>query len=471
VEAGLGLLPAQAEDASYDLVFGLRLLRAQALVVLGRVNEAEAEFADLLPWARPGFDRAHACDVRSEAFHSIGRTAEGYAASREGLEHLGVQFPATPEESAALLSRLLDPSVVARFEHLPEGDAEAQLMGRLFWRATIGAYSSHPADLPIVIAKHVEEAPRRGLTPHIAPALGFAAMVVLMQGHIERAMAYGEAALSVSEQLDDPALRGRGEAVAWIMTVGWSRPFAESEQAFGEFGSRCFAAGDLEFVSYAGLGAYIASLVAGRDCSAILKRCEEWLDVCVKFFPFEEGQARIRRAALQRLMALDVDVVDAEALMAEYTEQGDLTDVCESLAELARIEMLFGDYDAAYVYATRAEPPIEAGAAGTLLFNYVYWATYAIAAARIGELSKADSLLAKMRPFAEFNPDNFRSYYTLVEAERARAAGDSDGAVRGYLRTIEHAGRQGYVLLEACANELLARHYQERGHRFAVAHF
>ncbi|HZI39013.1 MAG TPA: GAF domain-containing sensor histidine kinase, partial [Acidimicrobiia bacterium] len=55
--------------------------------------------------------------------------------------------------------------------------------------------------------------------------------------------------------------------------------------------------------------------------------------------------------------------------------------------------------------------------------------------------------------------------------ERARAVGDSDGAVGGYLKTIEHAGAHGYVLLEAFANELLGRHYRERGHRFAVAHF
>src|SRR5688500_4556649 len=76
-----------------------------------------------------------------------------------------------------------------------------------------------------------------------------------------------------------------------------------------------------------------------------------------------------------------------------------------------------------------------------------------------------------MEAVAELNPHNFRWYYTLAEAERARAVGDSDGAVGGYLKTIEHAGAHGYVLLEAFANELLGRHYRERGHRFAVAHF
>ena len=86
-------------------------------------------------------------------------------------------------------------------------------------------------------------------------------------------------------------------------------------------------------------------------------------------------------------------------------------------------------------------------------------------------MEKVEEILERLRPFAEFNPDNFQSYFTLAEAERARAAGDSDEAAVGYVQTIEHAGTHGYVLLEAFANELLARHYRERGHRFALAHF
>ena len=82
-----------------------------------------------------------------------------------------------------------------------------------------------------------------------------------------------------------------------------------------------------------------------------------------------------------------------------------------------------------------------------------------------------DAIVERLRPYAELAPDNFAVLGELVEAERARARGDSDGAVRGYLRTIEHAAEHGYLLLEAFANELLARHYRERGHRFAVAHF
>ncbi len=475
VDAGLRLLPPDLWDDHYDLTFGLRLLQTQVLTVLGQGAEAEGVFDGLLAWARNPLDRAVACDVYSEAVHSVGRPAEGYAAARAGLEHLGVRFPATleetAEETAAQMARLLDPTVVDRLERLPEGDEQALLMGRLFFRAVLGAFFSRPADLPLVVGKDIQEVLRSGLTPNVATTLGWAGMIVLMQGHIERAMAYGEAALSLAEGLDDPFFRARGELTAWALTVCWKRPFAESEQAIRDLRSRCFDAGDFEYMTYAGICAYFSALVAGRDCSATLERCEEWLDVCVRFVPLEAGQARIRKAALERLMAIEGEPVDAEAIIAGYEADGNFTDVCESLDGLARTETLFGDYAAAYAHGARAEPYLEAGAGGTVLFSYLFWVDHAVAAARLGELAKVEEILDRLRPFAEFNPDNFRSYFTLAEAERARAAGDSDGAVGGYLRTIEHAGEHGYVVLEAFANELLARHYRDRGHRFAVAHF
>jgi predicted ATPase/signal transduction histidine kinase len=475
VDAGLRRLPPDPWEDHYDLTFGLRLLQTEVLTVLGHGAEAEGVFDELLAWARNPLDRAVACDVHSEALHSVGRPAEGYAAARAGLEHLGVRFPATPddtaEETAALVAQFLDPTVVDRLEHLPEGDEQALLTGRLFFRAAMGAMFCRPTDLPLVVGKDIEEALRSGLTPHLAMTLGWVGMIVLAQGHIERAMAYGEAALSLAERLDDALLRARGEVLAWGFSVCWNRPFAETEQAVQDLRSRCFDAGDFEFMNYAGVCASFSALVAGRDCSAILERCEEWLDVGMKFVTREVGQARVRRAAHHRLMGLDVEAVDAEAVIAGYEAQENFTDLCQSLAEMARIDTLFGRYASACTYAARAEPLIDAGATGTVLLTFHFRADYAVAAARVGDLAKADELLAKLRPYAEFNPDNFRSYFTLAEAELARAGGDSDGAVGGYLRTIEHAGQHGYVLLEAFANELLARHYRERGHRFAVAHF
>ena len=219
-------------------------------------------------------------------------------------------------------------------------------------------------------------------------------------------------------------------------------------------------------------------LMPGRDHAALLRTAERWLDYCLKFVPVESGQARIRVDAAKALLGVQREPLDAEGIIADYEAQQDFTDVCESLNEVARIETLFGDYRAAYDHSVRAAPYIEAGAAGTVLFNFSFWAHFAIASARLAtaadgdvgasdHLARVDAILERLRSYAELAPDNFASWVSLVQAERARAGGDSDGAVGGYLRTIEHASAHGYVLLEAFANELLGRHFRDRGHRRA----
>jgi signal transduction histidine kinase len=370
-------------------------------------------------------------------------------------------------------------------QRLEEAGGDAMLVSSLFWRAFIGAYWSQPDDLPLVLGKNAEYALGTGLTPHVGVTLGFVGLVAIMRGLVEIGGVFAEAALSMAARFDDPFFRGRTGFMGWLAGC-LKYPFEESEKAFAELVTLCYSNGDIEFVNHCMITAYMSSLMAGRDCPATLERCERWLDFCRALAPLEEGQARIRAAALRRLMALeprsvDAEPFDAEAIIAEYDERGNVTDVCESLLELVRIETLFGDYAAAYAHGLRAEPAIDAGASGVFLINYLYWMHYTVAAARLATvtddseeraayLAKAEKVLGQMEPFARVHPDNFRAFYRLALAERARSQGHSDEAMLGYLQTIEDAGAHGYVLLEAYANELLGRHYRERGHRFSLAH-
>src|SRR5581483_10149092 len=141
---------------------------------------------------------------------------EAYAACRAGLEQLGVHFPATPDEAAAeteaLLTVLLDPTVVGRLESLDAGHAEAMLAGSLFWRAFLGASWTQPADLPLVAGKNVEYTLRTGLTPAVGPTLGFTGMICALQGHLEMGVGYGETAIAMGERFGHPLFRGRAGA-------------------------------------------------------------------------------------------------------------------------------------------------------------------------------------------------------------------------------------------------------------------
>lgn len=474
VSSGLGLLPEDAWATAYGVTFELSLFRAQVLAVLGEVEQGEEIFEMVLQRARSDTDKAVCCDARSEVLHSAGRPADAYAVARSGLRMLGVALPEdadeAAQEAAVLLEQLLDPSVVTRLQSLQPGDERALLVGRLFWRATIGAYYSQPADLPLVVCRYLDHLLRTGMTPEASLALALLGFIAVLQGQLEPGTAYAEAAIDLAQRFADTFVRGRTECVAWVLCLCWKHPFEASERALHDAFLTCHSVGDLEFGNHTMIGTYVSALMPGRDWHAILERSQRWLDYCERFVPLEAGQARIRLDGARRIMALEREPLDAEGIISRYAEDGDATDVCESLNELACTETLFGEYQAAYDHAVRAEPDIVAGAAGTLLFNLAFFVHYGVAGARLGHLDKVDAILERLHPLAEFNPDSFASYLSLLEAERARAKGDTDAAVLAYLRTIGHAGAHRYLTLEAFAHELLGRLLAESGHRSAVAH-
>ena len=484
LSTGLALLPENAWATAYDLTFELHLLQVEVLAILGDFEGSEPLFAAVLEHAATPMERARACRARGEGLHCGGRSAEAHPVLRAGLEELGVAFPATPEEAAAeaeeLMGELLDPSVVARLEATGQGDEEAALTGRLFDMAIFTAYFSQPEELGLMIGKHVQHILRTGVTAHSATGPTWLGMMAFLRGHLELGLAYADAGIRMAEQAG-PVVRGRVQMLGWCFCLGWREPFEASVAAQQEGFWISHTAGDLQFASYALLVEHIAVLMAGRDHAELLRTAEAWLDYCLKFVPLEYGQGRIRVDAAKALLGIERERLDAEGIITGYEAQQNVTDVCESLNELARIETLFGDYRAAYDHSVRAAPYIEAGAAGTLLFNFSFWAHFAIASARLAttaggdvdapdHLARVDALLERLRPYAELTPDNFASWVSLVEAERARARGDTEGATLGYLRAIAHAGTHRYLLLEAFAHELLGRLYLEQGLRFATAH-
>lgn len=471
---------------AYDLARDVHLLWAECLAIGGRVDEAEALFDRAWRSLKDDGEMAACCAVRAEVLQCAGQSARAYAVARQGLELLGVLFPADTGAASrgmeSLTARFLEEGGLRRFDELQEGDARAMLVGVLFDRAIISAYFSRPGDLGIVIPLGVEHVLQAGITPQSSVAVVWMATILGMQGHLDLAASLAEIALDLAERFDDPLARGRVQLLAWCMCLGWKRSFAESQQALHDNFFVCQAAGDLQYASYSLLCEYIAALMAGRDCNEILRLCRRWLDFCVQFVPLEAGQARIRVHCLEQLIGGEVPPLEpgAEAIVAEYAGQQNFTDACESLNEVVRLETVLGNNAEACRHADQAEPHINAGAAGRLLFNFLFAVHHAVALCRratdpstadpAGDLAKADAIIAaKVEPEAALTPANFRSYALFARGERAWAGGDLDQATLGLLHCIQSAGAQGNVWLEAHASHRLAQLYRYRGFRTAYA--
>ncbi|MGQ0764651.1 MAG: response regulator [Gemmatimonadota bacterium] len=482
----ISILPPDAWSERYQLAFECSLEYATALALSGDLDGANRAFAVVYERAKSAIERGSCCDVQSEVLQCAGKAADAYSVANRGLALFGRQLPDDADtikaETERLMAGLLTTEGTERLSRLEATSAEeALLISRLYDRAIISCYFSQPQNLGLVISKSLDAVLELGLTPQSGTAIIWFAMISAMQGHTTLALSYARMAVDFVDRFNDPYVKGRVDMLGYCMCLGWTYTYRASEQSLHETYLLCHSTGDLQYASYALLCKYIAALLQGQDCRAMLEYCRQWRDYCQRYVPLELGQARIRVREMERLMGEPSEPVDADAIIAEYEQAQNFTDVCESLMELARVGTIFGDHAASYALSRRAEPMIINGAAGNLLLIAAFHHSLGVSAARLFEAEsdperkrefgeQLDACLARLRGWATLSPDNFASYCSHIEAERARVDGKEEAAVAAYLSTIRHAHDHGYLMLQAMAHESLAVLYGTAGLGFARAH-
>ncbi|MES2295770.1 MAG: AAA family ATPase [Pseudomonadota bacterium] len=484
---GIACVAADASSWSehYELTFELYLYHAIALANTGKLALAHEVFAHVIEHAANAYDKAAVCEQYSVVLQNSGDAAQSLSIVQHGLSLFGIVFPQDPaviaQETAALFGALTRPQTIARLASLNAAGEQDRLIDQLYDRCIISTYFTEPQNLGLIISRNVQHVLECGITPEAGVALAWFAMLLGMSGQRAQSFEFGELALQVMQKFEDPYFQGKTELLVHAQSLCWKHSFLRNEQALEQAFTLCHDTGDLQYASYSILSAYIASLAQGNDYRRVLLNCQRWHDYCEKFVPLELGQAKIRLHAHQRLMGLETGVLDAEQIVDGYALDKNWTDVCESLIEMARTAMLFGDYSGAYRSIQRAAPLLAMGAAGNLLLVMMADQVGAVCCARLYAHERdstaraalgAEALayLERLGQAGELSPDNFLSYTKLAQAEWARACGDIDTAAAAYLHAMRHARQHRYVLLEAWANELIGTLHQENGLPIGLSH-
>ncbi len=466
----MSLLPADGWDAHYVRALNLSLLLADAQASAGQLDAAVQVFQYSLDQARGALDQATCLDRLSDALQSSGHAAAALIEVRRALALLGqpldLESPDVAAEQSALVDALSAADVFPRFANLQTVGGEAALISSLYDKAIISVYFSAPQHLGLVAARSTKHVLDTGFTPQSSIALGWWSMILCMLNQHPVGFTYATFAREIGARFESDAYRGGSMMLTHAMTLCWNWSYSDNAKAAYESYERCHRSGNLQFASYGLIVEHISTCAEAASVTAMLESCERWRDYCERYVPLELGQARIRVHYLKRLMGQPTekadgsDRLDVEGILAAYQASGNGTDVCESLVEMARVELLFDRFDLALAHAERAAPFFAAGAAGTLLLNLLHHVVLAVASARVAAASapgdERDRLIAQMQAsiavvsnLTQYSEQNFFGYRQLVLAEEARLQGDLDRAMGAYLRGAAHANTHGYWLLKA----------------------
>lgn len=492
---GIKLLPPTHWESHYELALDLHLAALESAFLQADFAEMARLAGIVRDHARTLLDRARLYEVQIQAHAAEGRLREAVESGLEILAEFGLTFPEQPKRLHTLLAFLRTRLMLARKQ--PAALAELPTMEEPLERAKIRllrltagpVFFATPALYPLFIFKMVQLSVRHGNAPVSATGYVTYGLILCELGQIEQGYAFGRLGMTLAERFDIQEFRTHLIALYNIGVHHWKEPLHETLPALVGGFERGMALGDLP---YAGLNivAYGQhAMVLGLPLASLQESLSHYRSAIQRVFShqlFANGMNVLQQTAATLLEGGEApDMLDG-AYMVEASEvatmqaNGDYTNLALFHVMKELLSYHFGQYEALLEHAEAVERYRESarGVAWIAGLHYLYHslallALYPSASAEQQRtyLKQVEANQKKMALWAHHAPMNYQHRYELVEAERARVAGDAARAMSHYQQAIDLAHTHAYPVDEALAHELAGRYYLAREMRYvAQAH-
>jgi GAF domain-containing protein len=296
----------------------------------------------------------------------------------------------------------------------------------------------------------------------------------------QAAFRFGKLALDLVEKRGLQRFRARVSQIFGYFINPWSRHLRTGLGLLRRSFTTVQEAGDLQYAAFSCDRLVTFLLAAGEPLGDVQREAENGLEFTrtTKFAYVADiivGQLRFIRT-LRGLIPSLSSFNDAEFDEGQFEQRLEADPhlvfaTCWYWIRKLQARFYAGDYAAALVAASKAEPLLQTGAGHFESAEYVFYEALARAvqcdfASSEGRRQDLEALAAHYKQidaWAQNCPENFGTRAALVGAEIARIEGRELDAQRLYERAICWAGENGFVQNEGVANELAGRFYASRG--------
>jgi predicted ATPase/class 3 adenylate cyclase len=481
-ESGITCLPPDADDLDHVLVLDLHLLAAEAAWITGSFTTMHGHIDAARTLHTTVLDRAELAFLEVRALSSAERQAEAIATGRTALAELGVRLPAKPRTRHVLqelprVRRRLRGRSDEELLMLPKAtDAETLAAQKLLAEMFGPAYMAEPDLWPLLALRCLHltlTGGRAGISPVAFAGYG---LLLGILGRYESARRFGDLALTMAEHPDCREFGPWAKFLYYDFIHDWTQPAADAIEPLRDAIREALLIGDLENAGFMAVVELSKSVSYGVALPEIDARGAE-LAVYLRPYGAQFTLAESTRQLVQNLMGRAPDPFelvgdtgyDERVALPAAIERGDVTGISTYHITKMGLHFLYGDFGGAIEHATESERCL-AGMRGTNNVP-IFHMTNAIVRLRTapGKQSTRRAVRHARRGYRTWRricPQNYESSWLLVEAEIARAAGNTRRAHDLYDQTITAADRSGQVTTAALAREycgdLHAREGRER---------
>jgi PAS domain S-box-containing protein len=487
--AGADTLPANARVSRSDLAFAIEFGRGECEFLVGDLASAEQRLARAATHAANLIDEAAVTCVRLALYTVLRRRDCAIEIGLEYLAKVGIAFSPHPtdqevvDEHQRLQQLLGDRPIESLFDLPPLSNAEigatlnvlSELQGPAYWT------DQNLGDL--LRLRVVSLSIEHGNSDASAIAYG---AVVMVLGHRfgDYAGGYRFAMLGLDLMRRKRLDRGRTRmyrnvgswAVPWVRHLREARPLLAAALEGGATWR------PLDYYLLWLYGALVThDLASGEPLPDVQREAEEgrrrltqsgpsrpWLDVMTG----QLGLIRTLRGLTPVLGHFGDEEIDEDRLATELQRDVDSArPACWYWIRKLQAYVYSGEYACAAATAACAHPFVWTTTADFIEAEYHFFGGLARAGAahaapreaRAALLAQAVAHHRRLLEWAANCPENFESRAALVGAEVARLDGRELEAEGLYERAVKSAAANGFVNIEALANELAGRFYRSRG--------
>ncbi len=461
---------------------GVHAGRHAALYSLGRLEEADEEYAAIERLCPAVLDRADATAVQVRSVTHRTRFAEALRLGVESLRELGVTVPAADQLAAGLDHQFgywyewLDHTEAAGDLARPDLTDPALLAASGLINATQSAayFLGDPATVSWLGLEALRICLEHGPAPAlVGPATYTALGAVALRGDYAAGYRAARRILALGEARGyEPGTSQARMRFAFLSC--WAEPIENSVHQGQRAREGLIAGGDLANAGYA----YYASVSGGLDCAPSLDRYLAEAEAAVAFVRrtgSEQSDQMLRPYLwLAGVLLGESTAAAGEAVPADKYAGNPGAQFFAQLSH-ATAAAIFGDRAGLERHTAAAMPlvPLFPGLYSTgvaRLLRALALAgqardadTDADAGTRGGLLAELDELTRWLAERAADAPDNFLHLLRLVEAERAWAAGDFRAAALAFDAARHEAAQRQRPWHRALIAEHAARFYLARG--------
>ncbi len=478
-EGGISFLPKDAWQTQYELCLGLHVGAAEAAYLSNEWVSMERRVSEVKASARTLLDQLIAWEVELDARAGRHEYPAAIDAGLEVLRLLGVELPRDPTQAEVLsaFSKTLAGLTAIRPEGLaamPDADdPEVVAAMRIQVRLSPAAYFAKPALLALIACNLVTTSIERGLSPATPNALAIFGIILNTADMFPISHQWGELAIKLIDRWEDRSLEAATRHVVYNLLLTWLNPLpsvlASSREVF-EIGRRT---GDLEYASYAAHTYVYLALYCGRPLEPLLEealmlgrqmRALGQINAVHVHEPFEQ-LLKCLTGVKDSPSNLDDAEFNEARLLAAAEAEGSRSGIFILRKVMGMARFYFGRAREASALLESARPYMDAAPSCWLIPIFHQFAALSACGAwsELGEEErrtirpKIDESLLALQRLAKHAPFNFAHRVSLIEGELCRIAGDHEGALLRFRRSIDEAAEIGWVSDIAMGHELIER--------------